>query len=117
MKLGQILHVDMFSYSQFVKILLIKVSCLPHSSKFFPVKILHYTVAIVFREDMKSLPYTTMCIKEAMRLYPPVPHYFRDLSEDTIINGSLIPKGLTDLLTSWLVIIILYARDLLLTTI
>ena len=52
-----------------------------------------------------------------MRLYPPVPHYFRDLSEDTIINGSLIPKGLTDLLTSWLVIIILYARDLLLTTI
>ena len=42
---------------------------------------------------MKSLSYTTMCIKEAMRLYPPVPHYFRDLSEDTIINGSLIPKG------------------------
>ncbi|XP_065919119.1 cytochrome P450 4B1-like [Dysidea avara] len=44
-------------------------------------------------EDLKSLSYTTMCIKEAMRLYPPVPHYFRDLSEDTIIHGHLIPKG------------------------
>ena len=42
---------------------------------------------------MKSLPYTTMCIKEAMRLYPPVPYYFRDLSEDVIIQGHLIPKG------------------------
>lgn len=42
---------------------------------------------------MKSLPYTTMCIKEAMRLYPPVPYYFRDLSEDIIIHGHLIPKG------------------------
>ena len=31
---------------------------------------------------MKSLPYTTVCIKEAMRLYPPVPYYFREISED-----------------------------------
>jgi len=46
-----------------------------------------------FRDDLKSLSYTTMCIKEAMRLYPPVPHYYRDLSEDTIIHGHLIPKG------------------------
>ena len=42
---------------------------------------------------MKSLPYTTMCIKEAMRLYPPVPYYFRDTSEDINIHGHLIPKG------------------------
>ena len=42
---------------------------------------------------MKSLPYTTMCIKEAMRLYPPVPYYIRDLSEDINIQGHLIPKG------------------------
>ena len=45
------------------------------------------------RDDMKSLPYTTMCIKEAMRLYPPVPYYFRDLTEDMNIQGHLIPKG------------------------
>ena len=43
---------------------------------------------------MKSLPYTTMCIKEAMRLYPPVPFYFRDISEDINIHGHLIPKGM-----------------------
>ena len=42
---------------------------------------------------MKSLPYTTMCIKEAMRLYPPVPYYFRELSEDVEIEGHLVPKG------------------------
>ena len=43
---------------------------------------------------MKSLPYTTMCIKEAMRLYPPVPYHFRDISEDINIHGHLIPKGM-----------------------
>ncbi|XP_065920516.1 cytochrome P450 4F4-like [Dysidea avara] len=44
-------------------------------------------------DDLKSLSYTTMCIKESMRLNPPVPHYFRNVSEDTIIKGHLIPKG------------------------
>ncbi|XP_065920518.1 cytochrome P450 4A4-like isoform X2 [Dysidea avara] len=44
-------------------------------------------------DDLKSLSYTTMCIKEAMRLYPPVPYYFRQLSEDTVIKEHLIPKG------------------------
>ena len=43
---------------------------------------------------MKSLPYTTMCIKEAMRLYPPVPYYFREISEDiTFKDISKLPKG------------------------
>ena len=30
-----------------------------------------------------------------MRLYPPVPHYFREISEDITIKGHLIPKGIT----------------------
>jgi len=48
---------------------------------------------LLSRDDLKSLSYTTMCIKEAMRLYPPVPYYFRQLSEDTVIKEHLIPKG------------------------
>ncbi|XP_065882296.1 cytochrome P450 4A25-like [Dysidea avara] len=44
-------------------------------------------------DDLKSLSYTTMCIKESMRLYPPVPLYFRNISEDTTIKGHLIPKN------------------------
>ena len=32
------------AYNQFVNVLLIKVSCVPHSSKFFPVQVLRYTV-------------------------------------------------------------------------
>ena len=31
-------------FDQFVKVLLIKVSCMHHSSKFSPIKLLHYTV-------------------------------------------------------------------------
>ena len=42
---------------------------------------------------MKSLQYTTMCIKEAMRLHPPVPYLFKELSEDINVQGCLIPKG------------------------
>ena len=43
---------------------------------------------------MKSLQYTTMCIREAMRLYPPVPYFFKELSEDINVQGCLIPKGI-----------------------
>ena len=28
-----------------------------------------------------------------MRLYPPVPHYFRKISEDIVLKGHVIPKG------------------------
>ena len=44
-------------------------------------------------DDLKDLKYTQWCIKEAMRLYPPVVDIFRQLSADTEINGLLIPKG------------------------
>ena len=46
------------------------------------------------RDDLKSLDYTTMCIKEAMRLYPPVPGVSRQTSEDITLEGYFIPKGL-----------------------
>ncbi|XP_044156717.1 cytochrome P450 4B1-like [Bufo gargarizans] len=45
-------------------------------------------------EDLSKLPYTTMCIKESLRLYPPVPEVARQLKEPiTFIDGRSLPKG------------------------
>ena len=44
-------------------------------------------------EDLKELKYTQWCIKEAMRLYPPVILIFREASREIEINGIKIPKG------------------------
>uniref|UniRef100_A0A5F9DJ24 Cytochrome P450, family 4, subfamily A, polypeptide 5 n=1 Tax=Oryctolagus cuniculus TaxID=9986 RepID=A0A5F9DJ24_RABIT len=47
-------------------------------------------------EHLDQMPYTTMCIKEAMRLYPPVPAISRDLSSPvTFPDGRSLPKGFT----------------------
>ena len=44
-------------------------------------------------DDLVFLEYTTWCLKEALRLYPPVHLAFRELTEDTKIEEFLIPKG------------------------
>ena len=44
-------------------------------------------------DDLKELKYTLWCIKEAMRLYPPVVEIFRVLSKDTELDGMTVPKG------------------------
>ncbi|XP_044156615.1 cytochrome P450 4A4-like [Bufo gargarizans] len=45
-------------------------------------------------EDLSKLPYTTMCIKESMRLFPPVPGVARELKEPiTFFDGRSVPKG------------------------
>ena len=44
-------------------------------------------------KDLDSLKYTAMCIKESMRLYPPVPVITRLLNEDFHVDGYVIPKG------------------------
>uniref|UniRef100_H0W923 Uncharacterized protein n=1 Tax=Cavia porcellus TaxID=10141 RepID=H0W923_CAVPO len=47
-------------------------------------------------EHLDQMPYTTMCIKEALRLYPPVPSVSRELSEPvTFPDGRSLPKGIT----------------------
>ena len=46
-------------------------------------------------DDLKELKYTTWCIKEAMRLYPPVFNYFRRVTQDTELNSHVIPEGTT----------------------
>ena len=55
-------------------------------------KNLVFTVSF-YRSDLSELPILALCLKEAMRLYPPVPFIQRELTEETIIDGHMIPKG------------------------
>ncbi|KAM8930917.1 cytochrome P450 4B1-like isoform 1-T1 [Pelodytes ibericus] len=44
-------------------------------------------------EDLGKLPYTTMCIKESLRLYPPVPEIARELAKPIMFfDGRSLPK-------------------------
>ncbi|XP_074509229.1 cytochrome P450 4T8 [Sebastes fasciatus] len=45
-------------------------------------------------EDLSKIPYTTMCIKESLRLYPPVPGMSRVTTKPiTFFDGRTLPKG------------------------
>nr|XP_017528302.2 cytochrome P450 4A6-like isoform X1 [Manis javanica] len=47
-------------------------------------------------DHLDQVPYTTMCIKEALRLYPPVPGVRRELSKPiTFPDGRSLPRGIT----------------------
>ncbi|XP_078527775.1 cytochrome P450 4B1-like [Lissotriton helveticus] len=46
-------------------------------------------------EDLAQMKYTTMCIKECLRLYPPVPRISRLLRKPiTFIDGRTLPEGI-----------------------
>ncbi|KAM9353624.1 cytochrome P450 4B1-like [Symphorus nematophorus] len=45
-------------------------------------------------EDLSKIPYTTMCIKESLRLYPPVPGMSRRITKPiTFADGRTMPAG------------------------
>lgn len=45
-------------------------------------------------DDIGKIPYTTMCIKECLRLYPPVPGVARKLAKPiTFCDGRSLPEG------------------------
>nr|XP_024652769.1 cytochrome P450 4A11-like isoform X2 [Macaca nemestrina] len=51
-------------------------------------------------DHLDQMPYTTMCIKEALRLYPPVPGISRELSTPiTFPDGCSCPEGITVVLS------------------
>jgi cytochrome P450 len=53
-------------------------------------------------DDLAKLTYTTMVIKEAMRLYPPVPAVGRQTPSGDHIGGYAIPPGSTVILSPWI---------------
>ncbi|XP_068180518.1 cytochrome P450 4T8 [Antennarius striatus] len=45
-------------------------------------------------EDLNKIPYTTMCIKESLRLHPPVPGMSRKITKPiTFFDGRTLPAG------------------------
>ena len=47
----------------------------------------------VNQEQLRHMPYTEACVKEALRLYPPATALARQLTQDMQIMGHSVPKG------------------------
>ena len=51
---------------------------------------------LICRDDISGdncLEYLTMCLKESMRLYPPVPVIARRITRETVFDGRTMPAG------------------------
>ena len=54
-------------------------------------------------EDLKHLNYTMWCIKEAMRLYPPVFYFSRRTTKDIHVGEYVLPSGTHVNISSYLI--------------
>jgi cytochrome P450 len=52
-------------------------------------------------EDLGALVYTRRLIKESMRLYPPIPGFFRQVTADYAVDGTTIPAGHVIVMSQW----------------
>uniref|UniRef100_A0A452HKN3 Cytochrome P450 family 4 subfamily B member 1 n=1 Tax=Gopherus agassizii TaxID=38772 RepID=A0A452HKN3_9SAUR len=53
-----------------------------------------HSISLACRDDLGKMPNTTMCIKESMRIFPPVPFVGRQLSKPiTFHDGRYLPEG------------------------
>ncbi|XP_036035308.1 cytochrome P450 4X1 isoform X1 [Onychomys torridus] len=53
-------------------------------------------------DQLDEMSYTTMCIKETLRLIPPIPSISRELSKPlTLPDGHSLPAGMTVVLSLW----------------
>ncbi|KAK3095965.1 hypothetical protein FSP39_021393 [Pinctada imbricata] len=51
-------------------------------------------------KDLKQMKYLECCIKEALRIFPPVPFYARSLTEDCKFGEFDVPKGATAIVST-----------------
>ena len=54
-------------------------------------------------EDLNRMKYLEQCIKEALRMFPVVPIIGREIQEETNINGYILPKGVTAMISPFAV--------------
>ncbi len=47
-------------------------------------------------EDLQNIPLIRYCLKETLRMYPPVEMNVRDIKEDAVMNGYQVPAGVSD---------------------
>ncbi|KAM6915229.1 cholesterol 24-hydroxylase-like [Xenentodon cancila] len=52
-------------------------------------------------DDLGKLIYLSQVLKETLRIYPTAPGTSRDLPEDMVIDGILVPRGATCMLSSY----------------
>ena len=61
---------------------------------------MHFRSLIVYycisRDDLNKLEYISLCIKESLRLFPPVFAVGRKMSKDVMFDGHLMPEGVSN---------------------